>query len=290
MHELLNTKNGKITQFAEDVHELTPEQYLFYLDLVLQNMAGEITDPQIIKRKLFAKLCDVKVSWRMNFYNKDTYEAIWSALADKINLLDSFFDISEDELFKETYQLHVKCTGNLLPEWKKYKGPENLLMDITWGQFKQCVTALKLIKYARDEERMNDVERYTNDIFNALYKLEQRAKNKEQRQIPDTVQFHALTYFSYWYELISSYPIEINGEEIDFSVLWKSDDDEPANDMDKSGWMGITFSIAESGVFGDAEEVDNEKLYKVLMFLYKNKVNTIFEKKKLKKQSDDQSK
>ncbi len=288
MHELLNTKTGKITQFAEDIHELTPEQYLFYLDLVLQNMVGEITDPQIIKRKLFSKLCDVKVSWRMNFYSKETYEAIWSALTDKINLLDSFFDITEDEQGKETFQLHVKCTGNLLPTWKKYKGPENLLMDITWGQFKQCVNALKLMQYARQNEDVQDIERFTKDIFHALYKS---APNplKGAKEIPDTVQFHALTYFSYWYELITTYPIEINGEEIDFSVLWKSDDDEVSNEMDKSGWMGITFSIAESGVFGDTEDVDNEKLYKVLMFLYKNKVTQIFEKKQQKKQNNDQS-
>ncbi len=254
MHELLNTKTGKVTQFAEDVHELTPEQYLFYLDLVLQNMVGEITDPQIIKRKLFSKLCDVKVSWRMNFYSKETYEAIWSALTDKINLLDSFFDITEDEQGKETFQLHVKCTGNLLPEWKKYKGPENLLMDITWGQFKQCINALKLIKYARDNGNIQEIERFTKDIFHALYRPpltppRGRTRNpsaslvplkrgqQEKRGIPDTVQFHALTYFSYWYELISSYPIEINGEEIDFSVLWKSDDDEPTNDMEKEDRM-----------------------------------------------------
>lgn len=287
MHELLNTKTGKITQFAEDVHELTPEQYLYYLDLVLQNMVGEITDPQIIKRKLFSYLCDVKIGFRMFFYKKEMYEAIWSALADKINLLDSFFDHSTDEDGKESYQLHVKCAGNLLPTWKKYKGPDNLLMDITWGQFKQCVNALKLMQHARQNEDIKDIERFTKDIFHALYRLP--TTNYKLPTIPDTVQFHALTYFSYWYELITTYPIEINGEEIDFSVLWKSDDDDVTNELDKSGWMGITFSIAESGVFGEADDVDKEKLYKVLMFLYKNKVNTIFEKQQQKKQSNDQS-
>ncbi|HLP05092.1 MAG TPA: hypothetical protein VK152_06660 [Paludibacter sp.] len=276
MHELLNNKTGKVIRFAEDVHELTPDEYLFYLDLVLQYMSGQITDPQEVKRRLFSKLTGLKISFRMFFYKPELIEAIWSAVNERVNLLDSFFDITETK-GKPEYAMHVKCTSNLLPRWNGWTGPENLLYDITWGQFKQCVNALKLLNQAQEAGELTEAERYTTDIFRALYKVPQKMKHCK-KQIPDTVQFHALTYFSYWYELITTCPIGINGEDVDFSVLWKQDPDEPANEQDKSGWLGISFAIAESGVFGDLDDVDNQKLYKVLMFLYKEKMNTIFRK------------
>ena len=139
-----------------------------------------------------------------------------------------------------------------------------------------------MLNKAQEANNIVEIEKYTHDIFAALY-----SNNlSKQIRIPDTVLFHALTYFSYWYELITNYPIEINGEEIDFSILWKADENEDDNEddkkerLDKSGWLGISFDIAESGVFGDADEVDRQKLYKVLMLLYKNKCNEIEQRKK----------
>jgi len=286
MHCLLNLRTNKEISFPEDIHELTPEQYLFYLDIVLQNMVGDITSPDEIKQRLFKKFTNLKISWKLAFRRQETEEAIWSALTEKINLLDSFFDISEAEDGHPVYSLHTKCTANLLPEWRNFKGPNNLLMDITWGEFKQCLNALKLLQEAEKEGNITDMERYTKDIFFCLYKWPFN-HSTPLKKIPDTVQFHALTYFSYWYELITTCPITINGEEIDFTILWKSDPDDPTNELDKSGWLGVTFTIAESGVFGDSEDVDNQKLYKVLMYIYKQKAQAIFDKEQLKKLKND---
>jgi hypothetical protein len=280
MHELLNTRNSKSISFASELEELTPEQYMFYLDLVLQQMVGQIADPDVIKRKLFAYLTDLRVSWKMKLYPPDVEEAIWSALTDKINLLDSFFDIEEVE-GKNVYKMHVKCGVNLLPTWKNYKGPANMLSDITWGQFKICLNALKMIIQAEETRDIKEIEIHTLDIFRALYKL--KTRNSKLITIPDTVLFHAQTYFSYVYELITTVPIPINGEDIDFSILWKPDKDEKSNEEDKSGWLGISFSIAESGVFGDYRDVEEENMYNVLVYLYKQKVNARFEREQSKK-------
>lgn len=282
MHELLNIRTGKVIAFAEDVWELNAEQYLFYLNLVLENIAGNVTDPQDIKMRLFAHLTDLKLGWKLAFRKMETEEAVWSALTDKINLLDSFFDIEENDMGKKLYNLHIKCTKNLLPEYKKYKGPDNFLNDIRWYQFKNALNAMKMLDIAMKEKNVVEIAKYTSDIFYALYTKPPKAK---YIQLPDTVQYHALMYFSYWYELITTTPIEINGEEIDFAILWKTDPDAPQNEKDKSGWLGITFAIAESGVFGTNEDVDNEKLLNVLMLIYRNKINELNEKENQKKQA-----
>lgn len=283
MHELLNIRTKQTISFAEDIDELTPEQYLFYLDLLLQHNVGQITDPFEIKRKLFVKLTDLKISRKLIFYKADVEEEIWAALTEKINLLDSFFDI-ETVGEKKKYSMHLKCGTNLLPTWANRKGPEDMLNNITWGEFISCLNALKLISKAEETKDIAEIQSNTIDIFNTLYK---KTSRKEPKHIPDMVYFHAVTYFSYIYELITTVPIPINGEEIDFSIIWKSDDDdENTIKEDKSGWSGILFSIAEAGVFGKAADVNNANLYDVLIYLYRQKLQERHDKKQLKKQEN----
>ena len=289
MHELLNVRTNEVISFPEDIDELTGEQYLFYLDLALQQMMGEITDAQEIKRRLFVKFTDLKMSARMSFYTSEEKAEIWAALTEKINLLDSFFDIEypiTTEVEKDPiYHMHIQSGVNLLPTWNGLKGPADMLSDITWGDFVNCLNAMKLISLAREDGDIREIQSNTIEIFKTLY----RAKSKEQRtktkETPDTVLFHALTYFSYVYELISTMPIPVNGEEVDFSIIWKKDEDDDSADDDKSGWSGVLFMIAETGVFGRTADVNEANLYDVLMFLYSRKKQQIAEKKQLKKEA-----
>lgn len=283
MHELLNVKTNETILLPSDVDELTPEQYLFYLDLALEQLTGEITDPMEIKRKLFVHFTDLKPSAKMEFYSPEEQEEIWVALTEKINLLDSFFDI-ENENGNTVYNLHIKSGVNLLPIWKGLTGPADMLSNITWGDFVNCLNAMKLISLAQAEEDVEEIQSNTIELFQTLYKPENRntkyKTRNTKRDIPDTVLYHALTYFSYVYELITTVPIPINGEELDFSIIWKGDgDDEEQNKQDKSGWAGILFSIAETGIFGRTADVNNTELYDVLMYLYSRKMQAIAEKK-----------
>ena len=50
-----------------------------------------------------------------------------------------------------------------------------------------------------------------------------------------------------------------------------------ASESAKDATFGNVVGNAESGVFGTSEEVDQQKTYKVLMYLYKLKAAEIFE-------------
>jgi len=313
MHELLNVRTNKVISFPSDIDELTPSQYLVYLDLVLQQFTGAISDPMEIKRKLFVALTDLKVSKKMAFYTADEEENIWAALTEKINLLDSFFDI-EDDSENKVYHLHIKSGVNLLPTWNGLTGPDDMLSNITWGDFVNCLNALKMTSVAQAENDIEEIQRNTLEIFSILYKeplpdsyrdpkggqrktLKSlwRTRNTKhetrntKHETPDTVLYHALTYFSYVYELITTVPIPINGEEVDFSIIWKADPDNEGDTGDKSGWAGILFSVAETGIFGRSAEVNDTNLYDVLMYLYSRKMQALAEKKKEKNNSNGES-
>jgi len=278
MHELINTRTGEVYTFPSDIHELTPPQYLYYMDVVLRNMAGELTSPEAIKQQLFVYFTGLKVSARMAFATSETSEAVWDDITRKINLLDSFFDIATVG-DKTTYALHMRCVDNLLPVWENYNGSTDFLNGLTWGQFKNCLNALRMLNDANAADDEKEVAFFGSEIFRTLYKL----KGEPAERIPDTVQFHAINWFGYWYELITTTPININGEDIDFYTLWEKDDNEDEDDLkDKSGWMGVTFSIAETGVFGDSTQVDAQPLLNVLMYLYRQRINAKIEEKKNK--------
>lgn len=280
MHELINMRTGEEIIFPSDIDELSGDQYLFYLDLALKYITGELQDAAEIKRMLFVKLTDLKVSNKMQFYDEQTQEAIWSALTDKINLLDSFFDIETGEDGGVVYKMHLQSGINLLPEWNGLKGTDDMLDNLKWGEFVQCLTYLKLINAAREEEREEEIEGLSLELFKILYK----PKNGEKypKEVPDTVLFHAINYFGYVYELITTTPIPINGEEVDFSIIWKSDDDTANKDTEnKSGWSGVLFGIAETGIFGTAADVNKAGLYEILLFLYNRKMQEKADKKRL---------
>lgn len=282
MHELLNTRTGKTIAFASEVDELTPKQYLFYVDLYLRQLSGLISDPHELKRKLFANLTDLRLSWKLTWYRAEVEEAIWSALTDKIDLLDSFFDI-EDEEGHKVYRMQIKSGHNLLPRWNGYKGPDDMLNNLKWGEFIQCLDCLKQIQQATEEQDAKAIDELTRELFHVMYKPVGTVWKWNMHEF-EAVLFHCLTYFSYVYELITTVPIPIKGNEIPLYIIWENDDEEDESESDKTEWAGILFSLAEAGTFGKLDDVNNQNLWDILLYLYKQKFAAREERKRMKKQ------
>lgn len=300
MHELFNFKSGKTIAFASDIDELTPEQYLYYLELAMKYMSGEIADVQELKRLLFVKLTNLKVSWKMHFYNPETREQIWAALAEKIDLLDSFFDIDEQPDGRKVYKMHLDSARNLLPEYKGWQAPDWCLDSITVGEFVSCIELLKQIRRLSaepTEENEKAVNECGKQLFYNLYKpkpdhsvtsircsLRRTAlseRNCGVPKLPESVIFHIINYFGYFVEIITTTPLVINGSTIDFSVLFPKSEEETEQKDGDIGWNGVIFSVAETGVFGNVEQIMKEKLISILLFLYKRHLDMKEQEKKL---------
>lgn len=278
MHEFLNLKTGKSFSIPSDIEELDQHQYLFYLEQVLKFVNGLITDPQEIKRNLFNNFTDMKMGWKMKFYSDEIYYQIWDSINRMIDTLDSFFDIEEKEDGK-VYIMHINSAKNLLPEWNGYESYKDIFSEMTWGEFHKCSDLLKLIDIGIKNDKGTEVNNLMEELFYTLYKP--KKPNCKIDKIHQTVLFHALNYFSYIYQLITTTPIEINGEEIDFSVLWKYDEEDEENnsELKKLGWNNIQFIISEKGVFGNSEQLNKEKFINVFLWLYKQHIDNKTEKK-----------
>lgn len=280
MHELLNTRTGKTIAFPSDIDELSPDQYLFYIDLAFQYFNGSIKDVSEVKRRLFVYLTDLKVSSKMNFYIPETQEAIWSAVAAQVDLMDSFFDIEVTDTGK-TYRMHTECVRQLLPHWKQFSTYSDIFEQMKWGEFRKCCDLFKMIKLETDRGNDKQADELVRELFLTLYKSKKKPNPKHK--IPESVLFHALNYFSYIYHLVTTTPIEINGEEIDFSQLWGDDDENNTSEPNKLGWNAVHFELSEKGVFGNAEQADKEKFMNVFLWMYKQRMDAIQLEKQINK-------
>lgn len=280
MHELLNIRTGKTISFPSDIAELTPDQYLFYIDLAFQYFNGSIKDVSEVKRRLFVYLTDLKVSGKMNFYLPETRDAIWSAVATYIDLMDSFFDIEVSETGK-SYRMHTECVRQLLPRWKQFSTYSDIFEQMKWGEFRKCCDLFKMIKLETERGNDDQADELVRELFLTLYKSKKKPNPKQK--IPESVLFHALNYFSYIYHLVTTTPIEINGEEIDFSQLWGDDDENNTSEPNKLGWNAVHFELSEKGVFGNAEQADKEKFMNVFLWMYKQRMDAIQLEKRITK-------
>lgn len=105
-------------------------------------------------------------------------------------------------------------------------------------------------------------------------------QNTGHRADADLLAFHAPTLLASVWNAIYSEPIEINGKQIDFRIIFRRSGTRKPDD--KTGWTGITFEIATAGLFGNMAEVERTDMWTVLMYLYKCKFEYLNDNRKNK--------
>ena len=237
------TYNNKTRMIPEDLEELSPEQYYRYLELVIMMNTDNIS-PFEMKCKLISLLLN----------------------------MNCFFYIKE-EGDKVIYDPHIKTGRNLLPSYKGWIGPEDMLNDITYGQFVQCLNLVRAMEVTRRDKDNEQADYLMSEFGRILYKNE----DPKAGEIPPLVCFHSYIFFCAVWELICTVPIPINGEEINFSILFQEQGEKRIDD--KTGWIGISFEIASSGVFGNVKQINETPFWDILLYLYKCRFESLHNKK-----------
>ena len=117
------------------------------------------------------------------------------------------------------YDARLKTGRNLLPAYKEWKGPGDMLSGITFGQFIECMGVMAEMERAREQENEEGIGELISSIGRLLYK---KQGPQETGTPPFPVCFHAYIFFLAVWELIYSVPISTNGKDIDFSILFRA--------------------------------------------------------------------
>lgn len=257
--------DNKVKKIPEDLEELSPSQYFRYLELLLMMNTGKIS-PFEMKCKLMSMLLGMRYNYTM------CKDSIVSEINAQLHKLDGFFDITEGP-DKVIYDPHIKSGKNLLPSYKSWKGPDDMLNNITFGQFVQCLNLAKAMETARKESDNELVDNLMSEFGDILYQNEDSVTGGS---LPLLVSFHSYILFCTVWELICTVPIPINGVEINFSILFQESEDKKEND--KTGWVGIAFEVASSGVFGNVKQINETPFWDILLYLYKCRFESLHNK------------
>ena len=226
----------------ESWEEMSRDRYWTYMLLLSAVLAGDM--PRLEAEKTFFSFL---IGWN---------GADWTRMADQTTADSLRQTFMEERLWWGMDRLPDTGCANLLPEWQGrqglYSGPGDWLADMTWGVFADC---LDLLAAASGEDGGEAVAR----LASLMYSLPAEEK-------PDAVlQYHCLALLRSVVDALSSGPVSVNGHDVDLSVIFGKG----GGSGDGTGMTGVTFAVAEAGVFGGYREVRDTGIWEVMLYLYK---------------------
>ena len=256
-------------EFPERMDELTPAEWrhaLYLMELLRIRKGTTLTD---VRRSLAWFVLTHRGMGR-----RQTADRLLLAdkLADTLTWLFAWDDVTD------TVYIPIDTTRQLLPEIMGLRGPADHGADLTFGQFRlavaamndytrnhrqEALTALCAILYHRRTSR-GELGRDLPFDADRMARYMHRA-----HRIPTSIQWGIYAWFAHFCSYLTEGRFVIDGTEVCFAPLFRATSrpsDDPAEGYGL-GLNGILFSVAESGVFGDAARVDRTPLLRVLLKL-----------------------
>lgn len=256
---------SKQIEFPDCWEEVTPHEWVYLLKLrsKLIRLQGVTIDD--VKRMWCAFV--VKRRGIRSLNRKDAMVLIYRLA----QTLDWQWVVENDSI-----SLNYDSTVNLLPEWYGLIGPASHGADLTFGEFRYAVIMMN--EYTTTQDIM-----YLNSLCAVLYrKTDESGKRVRFSQdaiqsslpdiekIPEYVRWGIYAWFASFCKFLFTGTFILDGCEICFAPVFGSSghDYTPEQSL---GMNSILFSVAESGVFGTIEDVDNTQLMRVLLKLLDDK-------------------
>ncbi len=245
---------GKNYQIPESADELTPEQYYRCLEIYTL-MVNHKLQAGAVRLKLLTLFLSLPV---------DASLLRQPELSELIPLLDITYPFIEWE--GDFFRMKIASGTNLLPQWEGFTGPKDMMNDVSFEAFCTCMALIRKIM-----DQSCSANHSMQDLGRLLY------SNGKGSTPPDIICLHACIFASKVIRIIRTEPVDIDGELIDFRILFKSS--RRATFDDHLGWTGIAMDVAESGVFGNYQDVLGRPFWDVLIYLYKKKFEHLHRRK-----------
>lgn len=293
---ILTFETGETIKYPSEVSELNSKQWLRFIALLIDLDYKKINTDDVLTELVFSFLNinrkeAIRIKLNKNLKNQ-------KILFNVYRIAESLHTFFEEDIIEghRTFIPKTDTTKNLLPKIRTsfFKralyGPSDAITDISFREYEDANYVFR--KYI--ETQSTD---YLNDLIAILYRPkksflwirkllssyngEARQKyNKSKlenrvKQIAKLPLEYKLAVFYFFYsceKFIHEGDIEINGNPVNLNVLFESDPDYP-QPKGTIGLTGLLFELAESGVFGNAEQTANQNIYDILARLYQIKVS-----------------
>ncbi len=266
-------RKEKNISFPDCWDELTTDEWVYLLQLryALQTHRG-------------VSLQDVRRAWCFYVLSHRGYKFHYDKAlqTDDMNLIEQLTEtldwmwLIDDE--EGCIALRFNTTKNLFPKWKKLIGPQSHGADLTFGEFRAATAAMNL--YTQDH--------MPSDLLALVAILYRKPGDFGKRQpfdvdrlpeymrdakvMPPELQWGVYAWFAYFCEYLLKGAFVIDGNEVTFApVFGRRDPNAPTASGQDLGLNSILYTVAESGVFGTADDTDRTPLLRVLLKLLDDK-------------------
>lgn len=185
--------------------------------------------------------------------------------------------------------LNFDSTYNLLPRWKNLVGPMDHGQDLTFGEFRYEVAAMNdytktgngsalsslcgmLYRRSGGNPKSKDFDGHFRQPFSPGKHAYYLSLVKD---MPDWMKWGVYAWFASFCAYLMEGVFIVDGVEVCFAEIFgrnkNTDSDSGETPVHSLGMNDILYTIAESGVFGNAQAVDDTLLIRVMMKLLSDK-------------------
>lgn len=282
MHVIKIPEKKIVKYLPEDLSECDSVQYIEICYLILLYQSGKINYEDFRVHALY-KLLEMKPV-NIGLFDENKYSRIYQLS----ELIDSFFEPGEEKVIKQ-YYIKNPIPSTLI-NLTKYFGPENE-EDFTFGEYMDTLEAFLDFSETGEVEfltKMFAINYRKTPFFkrskrkNCLkYKGEINLNKFKHNHIGEFYGFYL--YFASLNKYISSAKIFVQGSEIDLSIIFEGENEKSKHPG--IGMKSILYALAESGIYGNMEQVRDTPLWEILVRMYDVTKAILDEKERLKKQT-----
>lgn len=291
MHTFDILEINKRFDIPENIAECDRRQYLDMAKLIFMFQNDEITYEQFRILALYSLM-------NMHYQESELpnmQEEKWQEIYIKSEIVDSFFTEDEDGI-KHLVQDYIhNAVKTVKYKMLSFNGPKDGFEDITWAQLIEGIGLLQSHQDSKDPTLL--LKLFAMFYLRKGEKFGKIDLDKRMHYFKDLdiryVYGFFLLFTSFWKFLLSDAIIKVDGREINLSKLFEKDEDSEESeaaakiDLPELGLRSTAFQLAESGVFGTMDELEQSNAWNVLLRMYDMMVRN---KKREAEQKDQENK
>jgi len=290
MHTVEILETNKMLFIPEKLSECTPKQLASISYYIYLLKTKKLTYGEFQTHCIYA-LLNMKKSDKD--YSVAQEEIINANLIRLFVLLDGFF--IEENGAKKTFQDFKENPLPYIPSpWHNFKGPKDIFYT-TFGEYVDALDAFGAYQKVKDDNILIDLVAsfYRPHVFGARLPKSERTKNLVKKQLKKTYFGYIYAfyiYFSGFQDRMATQRVMVEGQEIDFSLLFKPEKDHIPSQINGLGIKSHAYVLAESGVFGNLEKVNNTPTIEIILRMYDIKKRDLDQKAHFKREQQKQKK
>lgn len=272
-------ENIKLNMPSE-LAECTPTEYMDMAELIFKYQFMEMP-LDTMKVQAVYKLLNLKASKTNALSFDPSEEEKLSNIALLADLIDTFFDYNE----QNQMVIKLNYTHNPIPKFAPvlttFVGPSDSFMNVKWGEYSDALRAFYQFHATGDIEQLYliaailyrpqvaETKLNNNDNREVYLSSEVEPRIAEfKKSMPFGFIYGVFLYFASFKQFISTATIPWGGKQVDLSIVFAESESDQVETVPGLGLDSLTFTIAESRVFGDYSKTRLTPMWEILIRMY----------------------